>query len=302
MKRYRTRKGETPITRIRDLYDAIEIRVLQVPPENAADAVWEFENATWNDYPLQTGPPHDADVLSNILKKGALWQAQEILPFMVCINNVTRIETHQLVRQRIGVTFSQQCSSDSDWRHHDVLVPRGMRRLHQTRDFVLAAITQKNVYAQMVDRGISVREARYILPQCLNTFIYVYAPAITLAGMYRKRICPMVHSWEMVVVMQKLRAAIIQAAPYMEELFVNPCKTDRCWYNRAAPECRTNMYFPDEDHADPAGEFKDDYEMGTVTPEQSGGAHLRPIEEKYFIGLNQVEKEKWETMTRRYET
>lgn len=300
MGRFRSRKGESPLTRVRDLYEAIEVSVMLTPPDNAAQAIWEFERATWHDRPDQTKVPDDLHILDEILSKGALWQAQEILPFMVCINNVTRVETHQLVRQRIGITFSQQCSSDSDWRHHDVLVPRGMARTDAVHQFTMAAITQKNVYADLINRGQPVREARYILPHCLATFLYIYAPAITLAGMYRRRICPMVHSWEMVIVMEKLREAIIAAAPYMDQLLVNPCKTGNCWYNKADPDCQTNMYCPDEDHGGEPADARATYEMGRLDPRGAGGDHLLPLKDKYFIGLTSVEKDKWQTMGRKY--
>src|SRR3990167_5122124 len=62
------------------------------------------------------------DALSQMLSGKALGLGLETVNLMFRISGITRIDTHQIVRQRIGVTFSQQCTGDRFLTHNDALI------------------------------------------------------------------------------------------------------------------------------------------------------------------------------------
>lgn len=290
--KFHSRRGETPLTRVRDMFDAVEVRVLQTPACSDAQGLWEFVQATWDDRAEDCGSslPNTEDLLKELLHSGRLMLIQEILPFLICFNNITRISTHQLVRQRVGVTFSQQCSADSDWRHHDVLIPRSVQHNY---DYIYQSICAKMLYAKMVDQGMSIREARYILPQNLHTFLYMYAGTNTVLSIYRKRRCTMISHWEMIVAMEKMRKAIIEAAPYMKEMF--DALPAGCWWHKAKD--RTNLYIPDAEH-DVFEWNKRSFEHG-YTPASVACADHDAVPTSYYIGQEEVEEHEWKTAAKK---
>jgi thymidylate synthase (FAD) len=297
---FRSRRGEEPITRVRDLLEASSVRVLQAPSSMSFDAMWDFVHAAWADEPA-TPRPIDmsvSELLDDLLNSGRLWHAQEILSFMISFDGITRLLTHQLVRQRVGVVFSQQCSADSDWRHHDLLVPRSIGPYF--RQYVEQAIQAKMLYAKMVDHDIGIREARHVLPQNLETFLLMYAPASVVTMVYNKRMCTMISPWEMVVLMRKMRDSILEVAPYMERvLSPRPCIGGRCWWTKASPQVRTNLYIPDVDHDvsdwNPAS-FEHDR-----TAKQVAGNNEPPILTRYFQGLTEIGEEEWIELNSKYQ-
>lgn len=297
---FRPRHHEVPITRVRDLLEASSVRVLQTPADAPARAMHEFVHAAWADSP-ETGKLLDMsneELLDDLLNSGRLWHAQEILSFMISFEGITRLLTHQLVRQRVGVVFSQQCSADSDWRHHDLLVPRSVRPW--LKDYVEEALRAKLLYADMVDHDIGIREARHVLPQSLETFLFMYAPASVVTMVYNKRMCTAISPWEMVVLMRKMRDVILEVAPYMERaLSPHPCAGGRCWWTKARPEVRTNLYIPDADH-DTGDWHRDSFEHDR-TAGQVAGNHLPPILTWYFQGLEEIGEQEWMNLRGKYQ-
>lgn len=240
---------ERPLTCVRDLSNAMNVEILTV--EGISNSLLEFVNCGYNIKPT----PYDAyedqgfeKTLNDLVSGGTLWQGLEAIHFKVRVTGVTRIFTHQLVRQRIGITFSQQCSGEVDWRHADILVPR----IHPTgQDAIIeAGLLGKYVYSKLVDsKKVSIQDARYVLPQCLETFIYFDCSLATAIAMYQKRICTQTNCWEMVAFARKFKAAILDKIPHLSVAFLDPCKKGKCWYNTAKQAGQNVfLYQPDEIH------------------------------------------------------
>ena len=274
---------------MRDLYDAVGVKVLLTPASTPSSAFWEFINSTWGDGPeMLPRPPDQLELLNSLTEEGRLWHAQEIMQFMVQFYGITRITTHCLVRQRVGVTFAQHCSAGSDWRHRDVLVPRSIKDRER---YIRATIDAKVMYANMVDRGVGIQEARSILPQNLETFLYMYAPISVVADIYRKRICTMISGWEMICLMQRLRRAVVAAAPYTDPMFSIPCKEGACWWSRADPNVRINMFAPDRYHD--RGDWNARSFEHSNPPDIVAGANKPSVATQWFIGQEEAEEGAW---------
>lgn len=215
-------RGETPITLAIDAEDAIRVEVLRAPEVGARGfrALLSFAETSQSDWPPEVSDLEEGrDVVEDVRDGRTLWQSAEILDWVVRISGVERILTHQLVRQRVGVTYSQQCTGDRDCRHEPVVVPRAYAREgfeDHRRDFVLGAISDKLRYSAAVDAGLCIGEARRCLPQCLGTFINVKWSLNALQEMYRKRRDSMTQDWLMYVLAGKIRDAVVAASPWME--------------------------------------------------------------------------------------
>lgn len=283
--------GQIPRTRFKDHLSSVRVDLISGPARDIDLTAYAFQQATWRDEPYIPGlqPDQDETVLRdlkiNAIQGNGLPLSLELYDFVFCISGINRVITHQVVRNRIGATYSQQCSGDKDWRHHDVLVPRSIYQNKKTYEaFKQQILASKELYANMLDSlEISIMDARKILPHCLETFIYVKFNLVTLASFIQKRDCVQTQEPEMVMVARRMREAVIAKYPFLTELLANLCKQKKCFYTRSDRLTGTSMFIPDTDHDFPyhrenfiyqktPGEMS--YDLPAVPTEQYEGMNL----------------------------
>lgn len=86
------------------------------------DNSWEHKTG-W----CKLGKDEQAYVLACFAGK-TLPQVLEGISFYFLVDGVTRAETHQMVRTRIGAGFMQHGGRDNDWRHRDWSMPETLAR------------------------------------------------------------------------------------------------------------------------------------------------------------------------------
>jgi hypothetical protein len=251
---YRHENGETPRTKFVDLEDALKVSVLAAPDAKAfGPVVKSFTEACHCAEP--NIPEAGVDVkLEDIVNGQALWQSMETLHFNVLISGCSRVFTHQLVRARVGVTFSQQCFGDHDARHADILLHRCLAKPENAALLaaeIAQALESKAHYAAKIDSGwIPLQAARRSLPHNTSTFIHMHANLTAIAGLFRNRICTMTQDWETVLFARRLKTAILEAAPWAAPALMNPCEDGNCWYHKSrfSGFSTTNFFIPDKVH------------------------------------------------------
>lgn len=249
-------KREVPKTRFKDSLDSIEVDLIYSPNASIDLAAYGFQQATWRDNPYVPGrnKKEDYKLLENLkinaLEGNGLPLSLELYDFIFSIGGITRIVTHQIVRTRIGATYSQQCSGDKDWRHHNVLAPRSIYQDKNIYElFKKNVLESKHIYAKMLDSmNIPILDARRILPHCLETFIYVKFNLVTLMTFIKKRDCVQTQEPEMVIVARKMREAVLKKCPSLESLLTNECKKGVCFYTKSDRLVGTSMFLPDKEH------------------------------------------------------
>jgi thymidylate synthase ThyX len=290
--------GEPPLTIVKDMEDALKIELMSV--EGINDALLEHVTCGYHTKPLESSKESRTvgKILQELVTGGSLWQGMEAVHLKFKVTGCTRILTHQLVRQRIGITFSQQCSGEVDWRHADILMPRVHE--HFCTDLVRRALGDKTVYAKAVDsKLVSIQEARYVLPQCLETFLYFDCSLVTAMALYSKRICTQAHYWEMVTFARKFKETILANLPELAIAFESPCEKHKCWYDHAKDKGQNVfLYRPDAEH--------DNYDWHPDTfiydwTHQQISTSGTPIPTQYYVGIEMVdhdayikEWEKWQ--------
>jgi len=285
-------RGEVPRTAFVDNLDSVKVTLIHWPDPRMDLVGHAFQSATWADDPYLPGENEkldkDLDKKLRILAfegKG-LPLSLELYDFVFSVSGISRIVTHQLVRNRIGATYSQQCSGDKDWRHHRALVPRSVYHEPELwsrfREQVLAS---KMLYAEMLDTlKIPILDARRILPHCLETFIYVKFNLVTLSSFIHKRDCVQTQEPETVMVARRMREAVLARFPQLAGLLQNQCRIGRCYYATSDRTVGTSMFLPDEDHDFPYN--KENFIYGQTVHEMIYG--LPPVKEEKYVAFERI--------------
>ena len=128
--------------------------------------------------------------VDEVLLKDGMPTFLEYVNLVFKLENVSRGLTHQLVRHRIGFSYSQQsmrCVSAEDF------ADRGMFYLPNTvEDKVKYIEGMKNiqlVYNEALNKGMSVQDARGFLPTNILTTITFSCSLRAFIGMINKRLC-----------------------------------------------------------------------------------------------------------------
>lgn len=165
--------------------------------------------------------------------KGALKSGHESVAehasFTFAISGVSRALSHQLVRHRTGIAYSQQSQRYVNMDNFEYVTPKSIKdsdkRIWMTssEDWIpmLDAYTDlmyeiQKTYEQMVEVGIPEEDARYILPNACTTNIVVSVNARELRHIAGLRMCARAQ-WEVRELVTKMVKLAKEVAPTLFE-------------------------------------------------------------------------------------
>lgn len=250
--------GEEPKTRFLDWLDAIHVTILHESYAEAKFAMRVMQRMTWaHDYEDLIRRASEAELQSS-LSGQTLPLNLEVPTWTFLIEGVSRIITHQIVRTRLGVVFSQRGTGDQDCRHDDVLVPRSLNRPDEVTNleyYIHAALVAKNFYAGACDGygaglgGQSLVAMRYALPQSLAQMIVININLQALIGLVGKRLCTN-ETIEYNRVAEQMAACVVKSHPELAPYLKADCdKPSGCYYQKAfGKPFAGSVYVPDEKH------------------------------------------------------
>lgn len=111
----------------------------------------------------------------------------EHVNFTFGIEGVSRVTTHQLVRHRIA-SYSQQSQRYVRYKEIKHITPPSIQK-DKERLFNEAVEYAKKTYEKLINLGIPVEDARYVLPEACETKIIVSMNARELLHFFRLRCC-----------------------------------------------------------------------------------------------------------------
>lgn len=294
--------GQIPLTKFKDYKKAIKVELLNPEPEDQMmERIYPFVKATWCDTPEEgVGTKEEMkDALQQMLSGKALGLGLETVNLTFRISGITRIDTHQIVRQRIGVVFSQQCSGDRFLNHNDILVEESIAKNPENlSSFIAATLATKDAYAKMNDNGVSIQAARTIIPQNLETFILMHTNLSTLLFFYQKRIDDGSQTWQINEIARQMAEEVCKAYPELKEVFEKH-KTKFKFQKEASADRKnsfsTSLYIPKAD------EFEYN-EKDFLYPMKKEEMHFTgtPIDTTYYWGRSRVIKEQYEYIKEQY--
>lgn len=247
------RFGEKPTTQFKNNLDSIEVELLQYPSvQQLFDAIIPFTNATWNDDPIEVRDSMSTkEKVQNVYDAfhfKYLPQALETVGLTFLIKGIDLQTVTHILRNRIGFTFSAECSGDKWWTHKSALVPNSIenspefyeRYKHLTEEC-------KQLYCDMIDsKKISIMDARHILNRNMETYYLMHVNFLSLLNFLRQRIDRQIQPEEDNVLAYKLYLELIKKVPFAVNS-VNLHAPAQHYINMARTGKATNLYFPDKD-------------------------------------------------------
>lgn len=160
-------------------------------------------------------------LLRAILKSGH-YSAVEHASFTFAIEGISRACTHQLVRHRLA-SFNQQSQRYvSLLKDRRYIVPPKIKKSNFSKEYLSYIKSCWDMYEKMLDGGIEPEDARYILPQAVETKIIVSMNARELLHFFSLRCCRRAQ-WEIRKLAYLMNKEVLEVAPIL--------------FNKSGPNC-----------------------------------------------------------------
>ena len=255
------RFGEKPKTEFKNNLDSIKVTLMQAPTmDDLRKYLPGFANATWSE------EPDDYDNLS-IEKKDELIRdvflgktlptALETINLNFRIEGISLQEVTHIIRYR-NASFSADCSGDKWWTNKAALVPNSIQNSNGDNsnpfdddDFYSRykeiVEMSKQLYCDMIDsKKISIMDARYILPRCLETYYYMRISLKDALHFIKQRIDKQIQPETDNVIAYQMYCEILRQFPVANGI-VDIHTPSYFYINTARTGKATNLYFPDAD-------------------------------------------------------
>ena len=158
--------------------------------------------------------------------KDTIQSSWEFVDYTFKIEGVTRAFTHQLVRTRTG-SYAQESQRTIDASDHEVI--NTCQSDLGIELFEVLASDLMGGYANMIEDGVPIQDARGILPTNISTSIICKFSLRTLHDMALLRLCTRTQG-EYQRVFKLMRECVIEAHPWTEQFIKVHC----AWYGSCA--------------------------------------------------------------------
>ena len=247
------RFNEKPTTEFINNLDAMEVTLLNYPTvDQLIEEIIPFTNATWNDDPIAVRDSMSMkEKIQNVYDAfhfKYLPQSLETVNLTFLIKGIDLQTVTHLLRNRVGFTFSAECSGDKWWTHKRSLVPNAVQQSDEFyKRWQEITIAAKQLYCDMIDsKQISIMDARHILPRNLETYYLMHVNFLSLLNFLKQRIDKQIQPEEDNVLAYKLLLATIEKVPFAINV-VNIHAPAMHYVAMARTGKATNLYFPDKD-------------------------------------------------------
>ncbi len=167
---------------------------------------------------------HDVErILATVIAKGH-HSVLEHASFTFAISGISRVVSHQLVRHRIA-SYSQLSQQRSDASTLDFVVPPDIRRApHLAAEYRDLMVGCQEFYNRLVEDGIPLGTARYVLPSSFTTRIVMTMNARSLFNLIAQRECA-AEEWEFRQLATLIHRQLMTVAPGIFRYAGTECET-----------------------------------------------------------------------------
>ena len=153
------------------------------------------------------------NLLKQLLESGHL-SPFEHANFTFVIEGISRVTSHQLVRHRIA-SYTQQSQRYVNVKGHSyVTPPTVLSRPEFLIKYQQAIESAHKLYCDMVEAGIPYEDARYILPQAVETQLVMTMNARELLHACSLRLC-LRAQWEIMELFGRIKSEVEKVASYL---------------------------------------------------------------------------------------
>ena len=143
--------------------------------------------------------------------------------FTFAIDGISRACSHQLVRHRIGISFSQQSQRYVSFEKPEYVIPPKIAADPELkRQFEEAVQANFTLYKKLQEAGIPSEDARFVLPNATATRMVVtvnFRELLHIAGL---RLCYRAQ-WEIRRLVQLMKSEIMSVSPFLGGKLVPKC-------------------------------------------------------------------------------
>jgi len=153
----------------------------------------------------------------------------EHVTFTFGIEGISRVTSHQLVRHRVGASYSQKSQRYVSEDQFDYIVPHTIKKNKNLESYYEAIMKEINsAYKLMIDQGIPPEDARYLLPNATETKMIVTFNARSLYHFFKLRCCNRAQ-WEIRELANIMLKEVKKVAPVLFSRAGKPCSlTGKC--------------------------------------------------------------------------
>ncbi len=149
--------------------------------------------------------------------------------FTFAVEGISRACSHQLVRHRIGVSFSQKSQRYVKEKQFEYVVPKSIQKKDQAKLFDKVMADLQKQYEILLVAGVPAEDARYVLPNACVTNIVITMNARSLHHFFRLRCCERAQ-WEIRELANLMLAEVQQVAPTLFAKAGASCETEGVCY------------------------------------------------------------------------
>jgi len=149
------------------------------------------------------------------------------------VDEISRVASHQLVRHRVGISFSQQSQRYVEYNNVGYVTPRTIKScMPAFEDYVAFVNGAIDFYKALTTSGIPAEDARYVLPSCIGTNITMTINARELIEICKLRLCKTAQK-EIRDLLEMVKVCI---ANNKELSFLSKYLTPKCDWLKHCPE------------------------------------------------------------------
>jgi len=127
--------------------------------------------------------------LEKLLKMGHL-SPFEHASFTFAVDGISRVASHQLVRHRVGASFSQKSQRYVNENQFEYVIPHSIAKDEKMKaEFDDLMVLLQNKYENLISMGIPAEDARYLLPNATTTNFVLTMNARSLMHFFELRCC-----------------------------------------------------------------------------------------------------------------
>ena len=245
------RFNEEPSTEFCNNLASIKVQLLNAPSiKELKEYLPGFVKATWIDHPVLLDDMSSLDrdrIVRQVFFGKTLPTAQETIGLVWFIDGISIQEVTHILRYR-GASFSADCSADKWWTHKRGLVPNAIEESPEFYARYMSLVEEtKKLYCDMIDsREISILDARYILPRCLETFYYMRMNLKDTLHFINQRIDKQIQPETDNVIAYQMYLELLRNYPIANGL-IDIHKPAMHYISQARSDDSSNIYPPDKD-------------------------------------------------------
>lgn len=266
------RFNEKPTTEFKNNLHSISVELMSAPTmDELRSYLPQFITATWQEkgdkyYDNNISTKEKDEIIRDALFGKALPTALETINLVFRISGISLQEVTHIIRYR-QAAFSADCSGDKWWTYKNALVPNSIENSNGPKDkndyyYSTGEITHpddfysrykkivedaKQLYCDMIDsKKISIMDARYILPRCLETFYYMRINLKDAIYFIKQRIDKQIQPEADNIIAYQMYIAILKQYPIANGL-IDIHQPSYFYIKMARTGKATNLYFPDKD-------------------------------------------------------